>query len=364
MSVSGESILEHFPELVSFCQGDLKLSASTPSSTNNILPESLIFVPEDEKILKMALESQATLLVVPEKLGSTLGKNIRGKCILTTKNNYLAMAKINSHFFPVSELKRDQQAEKVHPSSVISESASLGENVLVGPNAVISAGVTIGNNCIIGANSTIDTNAQVGDNCHIHPNTFIGHKVILGKNCEVQPNSTLGSEGFGYAQDSSRNSYRIPHYGNLILEDDVHVGAGVQIDRGTFDDCRIGSGTKIDNYCHIGHNNQIGKNCLITAGFISAGSASIGDNCIFAGRCTVNGHISITSNCIFAPFSAVSNNVTKPGKYGGYPLVSYGDYLRVHASIAQLPKLRKTVSDIKRQLTDKQSFSLFFWRCI
>lgn len=353
MSVTGESILELFPELVSLCQGDPKLSANSPASIKDILPESLIFVPGDEKILKMALESQASLLVIPEKFKSSIDENIKGKCVFTTTNNYLAMAKINSHFFPVNELERDQQSEKIHPSAIISESATLGENVIVGPNAVISAGVSIGNNCIIGANATIDTNAQLGNHCHIHPNAFIGHRVVLGKHCEVQPNSTLGSEGYGYAHDKSGNHYRIPHYGTLIIEDDVHIGAGVQVDRGTFDDCRIGAGTKIDNYCHVGHNNILGKNCLITAGFISAGSVTIGDNCIFAGRCTVNGHISITSNCIFAPFSAVSNNVTKPGKYGGYPLVSYGDHMRVHASIAQLPKLRKTVSEIKRQLADK-----------
>ena len=102
------------------------------------------------------------------------------------------------------------------------------------------------------------------------------------------------------------------------------------IDRGTFDVSLIGAGTKIDNHCHFGHNVRIGKNCLITAGFRSAGSITVGDNCIFGGGTAVNGKVELTNNVTIAPLSGVTNDILEPGAYGGYPPIPFKDFLKEH----------------------------------
>ncbi|RME17262.1 MAG: UDP-3-O-(3-hydroxymyristoyl)glucosamine N-acyltransferase [Bdellovibrio sp.] len=355
--VSAQQILDQFPQLLKLFKGTPEASATQPSSIDNIQPESLVFVPPSPESLEKALQSQAQILVVPSSLTQKkeLFSNHTPPCILTTPNSYLAMALVNHHFFPIEPLRRTPADEPlIHPSAHIHPSATIGKGVSIRAGATVGPNVIIENHCIIGENAVIDSGAYIGHDTHIHPLVFVAHHVRIGAHCEVHPHSTLGTEGYGYAQDSQRNSFRIPHYGTLIIEDHVHIGAGVHIDRGTFENSRIGAGTKIDNHCHIGHNNQIGKNCLITAGFISAGSAKIGNHCIFGGRCSVNGHISITDNCIFAPLSAITNNITKPGKYGGYPVIDFNEHRKSLVLVNHLPQMKKTLNKIKSWIAKKE----------
>ena len=172
----------------------------------------------------------------------------------------------------------------------------------------------------------------------------------MGNRCEVKPQSSIGSDGFGYSHDEKGNHYRLPHYGPTIIEDDVHIGANVSLDRGTYDPSFIGMGTKIDNHCHLGHNVKIGRNCLITAGFISAGTVVVGDNCIFGGRASLNGGITITDNCLFGALSGITKDIPKSGKYAGYPAVDFKDSLRVQISMTKLPELRAKVAKIVKHL--------------
>ncbi|NJL72351.1 MAG: hypothetical protein HC888_12625 [Candidatus Competibacteraceae bacterium] len=120
--------------------------------------------------------------------------------------------------------------------------------------------------------------------------------------------------------------------------------------RGTFEDSRIGEGTKIDNHCHFGHNIVIGKNTLVTGGMITAGSTTIGSNCVFGGRTTIKGHLSITDKCQFAGLSGITKNIMQPGEYGGLPLQRVQDELRTRASLPYVPELRKQVSRILKHL--------------
>lgn len=208
-----------------------------------------------------------------------------------------------------------------HPSAVIPESASVCEDTIVGPNAVIGAKVRIGAGCIIGANTTVETGAVIGDGSHIHANVFIAHGTVIGEKCEIHPMTPLGAEGYGYAHDEQFNHYRHVHYGRLIIEDDVHLGACVTIDRGHFGDSVVERGTKIDNHCHLGHNTRVGKNCLMTGGFMTAGSVVIGNNNVFGGRSSVSDHVTVGNNMQFSAASAVFKNINKPGgQFGGHPL--------------------------------------------
>ncbi|MCB0350733.1 MAG: UDP-3-O-(3-hydroxymyristoyl)glucosamine N-acyltransferase, partial [Bdellovibrionales bacterium] len=291
MSVSAEILLQTYPELLKYLAGDKNKEAEAPCSQTHLIKNAIAYVA-DASMLSATLQSEIAILVVHDKISAkALELNSKNKTLLATQNTYLSMALINSRFFALPSLKAPFEKIMIHPSAQVASTAKIGQNVILSPGAVIYDNVTIGDGTFIGANSVIEANTIIGQNCFFHPQVYVGHTCKIGDRVEIKPHSTVGSDGYGYAHDAKGNHYRIPHYGPVIIEDDVHIGANVNIDRGTFDPAIIGAGTKIDNHCHLGHNIKVGKNCLITAGIIVAGSSTIGDNCVFAGRVSVNGHI-------------------------------------------------------------------------
>lgn len=345
-----ENLLKAFPEELNLVLGDKNLVFTAPASQDEPQKSSIVFVNKLEAA-KNALLAGATCLVIPEAAAPLVHElKVENCAIITAKDTKLMMAKVNQHFFPIKDKMQRFGDIEIHPSAVIHPSAEIGKNVIIGPCTVICAAVKIGAGTYIGPNCTIETKAQIGQDCFIHSNVVIAHGCTLYNRIEIKSCCTIGGEGFGYAQDENRHSYRIPHYGGLIIEDDVHIGANVSIDRGTFGDSRIGANTKIDNHGHFAHNTEIGKNGLVTAGFISAGSAKIGDNCTFAGRASVNGHISICDNVTVGPLSAVTNSLTKPGMYAGFPVIDFKKFRRVQASLASLPRIRKDVASLLKKV--------------
>jgi UDP-3-O-[3-hydroxymyristoyl] glucosamine N-acyltransferase len=350
-TITVDQILSAYPGLVEWLDGARDAHVEAPCSQVHPVAGGLVFVADPDNLEKL-LKSDVSVIVAHQKLSALAkSKNSARKCLLVSKNTYLAMAVINARFFSLPFKRQPLQNAGV---AQISSKARIGHNAIIGPGAVICDDVEIGDHTYIGANCVIEPRTRIGDDCYIHPQVFIGHTCQIGNRVEIKPFSTIGTDGFGYAHDDKGNHYRIPHYGPVIIEDDVHIGANVNIDRGTFDSARIGYGTKIDNHCHFGHNVQIGKNCLITAGMIVAGSTKIGDNCIFGGRTSVSGHIEIVSGCTFGPISGITNDVTKPGVYSGYPIEPFRQFLKSRASIPQLPRIRKNLARVMKHLGLKE----------
>jgi UDP-3-O-[3-hydroxymyristoyl] glucosamine N-acyltransferase len=260
------------------------------------------------------------------------------------------MARLNTEFFLPHWGRTPFGEDFIHPSAIIHPSARLHESVVVHPNAVIGPDVTIEEQTVIGANTTLEGNTTIGKRCFIKSNVFIGHSVQMGDDCRIEPQSSVGTDGYGYGSDKNGQHFAKPHFGKVIFEDRVEIGCGVYVDRGTFDDTFIGEGTKIDNYCHIAHNTTIGKNCLILAGFITAGSSTFGDNCVFAGRVGVNGHVSVCDGVIMGPTSVITKDITRPGTYGGFPAVPYKDFIKNQASTASLYDMRKSVNKLLKKI--------------
>jgi UDP-3-O-[3-hydroxymyristoyl] glucosamine N-acyltransferase len=276
--------------------------------------------------------------------------NPGGSAILISDELQVAMAKLNTEFFLPRWGRTPFNEDCIHPSAVIHPSARLHESVVVYPNAVIGPDVIIDEQTVIGANTTLEGNITIGKRCFIKSNVFVGHSVQIGDDCRIDPQCSVGTDGFGYGSDKNGQHFAKPHFGKVILEDRVEIGCGVYIDRGTFDNTIIGEGTKIDNYCHIAHNTTIGKNCMILAGFITAGSSVFGDNCVFAGRVGVNGHVSVCDNVTVGPVSIITKNITRPGMYGGFPLVPYKVFIKNQASSASLYDMRKSVNKLLKKV--------------
>jgi UDP-3-O-[3-hydroxymyristoyl] glucosamine N-acyltransferase len=350
MTVKVAEMIANFPKLLSLVRGDAETTVTRPCPATSPEADSIVFVNEG-KLIGAVVDGPASVIVVDDGDAEAPELTEAKQTILRSPSAELAMALVCRAFFPVTTAKQPFDSHRIHPSAVLAESASIAESTIVGPNAVIGANVRIGESCIIGGNTNVEADVIIGNGCHIHAHVFIAHSTVIGNDCEIHPMSSLGTEGYGYAQDQEFNHYRHVHYGRLVIEDDVHIGSGVFIDRGRFGDSVIGEGTKIDNCCHLAHNIRIGRNCLITGNFATAGSATMGDNNAFGGRCTMSDHVTIGSNMRFAGISTIVKDIDEPGgQFGGYPLQPINDFLRTKAAMVQLPRIRKNVDRIMRKL--------------
>lgn len=354
MTLNIQSLLEKYSQLLTWEDGPRDGSIEGINSASLAQPRQAIFI-SDAVHLSAAQETRSQIWILhPRWIPPAQQFSGSEVSLLSCKNPQLLMALMARDLFPVRIHKEPFEGHPIHPSAVISASAKLGKNVIIGPNTTLGADCVIGDNCIIGSNVTIEPQVKVGEGTHIHSQVFIGHSTEIGRFCEIHPQTSIATEGYGYAHDEKGNHYRITHYGKVILEDDVHIGAGVQIDRGTFEDSHIGQGTKIDNHCHFGHNIRIGKNTLVTGGMIAAGSVTIGNNCVFGGRTSIAGHLHVADRVHVAGLSGITKSIAHSGQYGGYPLQQLKRALKTTATLAHLPEMRKNLSQILKALNLKE----------
>jgi UDP-3-O-[3-hydroxymyristoyl] glucosamine N-acyltransferase len=353
LSTTANAIVTAFAEFIQPVSGDLGTIIDLPCSQENPKTRGICFIG-DAKYLSVLLQSPIAALVVHTKMVPAVTAAVASahsqKVILSTKNPKLAMALVNQKFFALAGKATAFDGARIHPTAVIAKSAKVAADAIVAPHAVISEGAIIEHGVFVGAHAFIGTHAKIGARTILHPGAYIGNVCQLGESCEIKSYAVIGSEGFGFSRDEKGLHHHIPHYGGVILGDNVSIGVGTTIDSGTFDPSEIGAGTKIDNQCHLGHNARVGKNVIIVTGFVMAGSVTIGDNCVFGGGVMINGHIKVTSNCQFAPLCGISCDVEKPGVYGGYPPIPVRESLRVQTSIQSLPRIRRQLAHIMKHL--------------
>lgn len=342
--ITASKIHEIPGDIIHYVQGPLGAKVLKVLPPEQAHAEALVFVSKQEQ-LEQALKQNASIIIAHKNL------NIPEKshaCFFTTPQVQLAMATIGSLFD--KKIQRFQQEEHIHPRSFVHPSARLGKNVIVGPCAVVGPEVKIGDNSIIGANAVIESHAHIGQNTLIHPQVFIGSYCEVGSFCEIHPHATLGADGFGFVPLKESHPVKIPQLGKVVLEDHVEIGANTTIDRAALTETRIRAGTKIDNLCHVAHNCEIGSNSLVAAGFMVAGSSKIGRNFIAGGSAVISDHVEITNNVMIAGLSGVTNDITEPGQYGGYPLQPLKDSLKSLANLVHLTKMRKQLNRIIKHL--------------
>jgi UDP-3-O-[3-hydroxymyristoyl] glucosamine N-acyltransferase len=194
--------------------------------------------------------------------------------------------------------------------------------------------------------------SEIGSDCLIFPNVTIREHSKLGKRIIIHPNSVIGSDGFGYLPDDKGVYQKIPQIGNVILEDDVEIGANVSIDRAALGSTVIGEGSKLDNLVQIAHNVVIGKHTVISAQTGISGSTKIGDHCVLAGQVGTVGHIEIADNVMVGAQSGVSKSIKKPGKYFGYPAKELSKSLRLESHIRSLPDYTEKVKNLEKKIKE------------
>lgn len=211
-------------------------------------------------------------------------------------------------------------------------SAKIGRKVYIGDFAYIGKGTRIGDFTKIYENVYVGDDVKIGSNCIIYPGVRIYSGMEIGNNVIIHANAVIGADGFGFAPMEDGTWKKIQHTGNVIIEDDVEIGANTCIDKSQMDSTVIRKGAKIDNLCMIAHNVEVGKNTVMAAMTGIAGSAKIGEHCIFGGQCGVAGHITIADNTSFGAQTGVMGSIKKPGDvYMGSPAILYKNYIRSYA---------------------------------
>jgi UDP-3-O-[3-hydroxymyristoyl] glucosamine N-acyltransferase len=246
----------------------------------------------------------------------------------------------------------------IHPTACIHPTALIGKNPSFGPYVVIDKDVTIGNDAIIHSHVTIGPNSSLGDDCLIHAGVVIRENSRIGNQVILQPNCVIGSCGFGYNSSKKTGQHsKITHLGNVVIEDDVEIGACTTIDRARFSSTIIKKGSKIDNQCMIAHNCEIGENNLIVSMSGIAGSTKTGKNVVIAAQCGLVGHIEIGNNVTLGARSAPIKSIKEPGVYLGAPAQPIKQEAIQMVAIRKLPDLLKKFKAAEKFLTEMQESS-------
>ena len=247
-----------------------------------------------------------------------------------------------------------QNKKGVEQPSFISSSAKIGNDVYLGAFTYVGEHCTIGNNSKIYPNVSIADSCIIGENCIIYSGVKIYHNTIIGNNCIIHANAVIGADGFGFAPQPDETFMAIPQLGNVILEDNVSIGANTTVDRATMGSTILRDGVKIDNLVQIAHNVEIGKNTVIAAQTGISGSSKIGKNCMIGGQVGIAGHIIIADNTILMAKSGVTKNVNQAGRtMSGSPAQDNNNNLKSQVLYKNLPQIEKRLQIVENKLTEK-----------
>jgi len=244
-----------------------------------------------------------------------------------------------------------QQLSGIQEPVYISKSAKLSENVFIGAFAYIGENVVIGKNVKIFPNAFIGDNVRVGDNTILHAGVKIYNDCIIGKSVTIHAGSVIGSDGFGFAPQSDGSYKKVPQIGNVVLEENVEIGANVTIDRATIGSTIVHAGAKLDNLIQIAHNVEIGYHTVIAAQAGVSGSTKIGNNVRIGGQAGIVGHITIADGSQINAQSGVSKSIKTPNVLvTGSPAHDYTSTLRSQAVFRNLPELEKRITELEHQI--------------
>ncbi len=264
--------------------------------------------------------------------------------LIKVDDAYEAFSKLLEYYHSVKNNKTG-----IEQPAYIADSVSYGQNLYVAAFAYIGDNVVLGKNVKIYANVYIGENVTIGDDVVIFSGAKVHSDSKIGSNCIIQSNAIIGADGFGFAPIKSGGFRRIPQTGNVIIEDNVDIGAGTTIDRATLGSTILKTGVKLDNQIQIAHNVEIGAHTVIAAQTGVAGSTKIGKNCMIGGQVGIVGHITIGDNVRVQAQTGIGRNVKDNEILQGSPALNYSDYNKSYVHFKNLPKIVAQVQEIDKK---------------
>ena len=299
---------------------------------------------ETARFLQTAEQSCASAVLAPETNGTNAFAVSGGKAVIHVANPRLAFAQLLDVFAP------EQYAERViHPSAVIGADFRCGANASIGAHCVLGENVRLGENVTVYPLAFIGDDVEIGDNTIVHPQVTLGRGTVVGADCVIYAGAALGADGFGYLTIGGKHR-KVPQIGNVAVGDRVEIGANTTVDRARTGTTRIGAGTKIDNLVHIGHNCEIGEDCIIVAQVGLAGGVQVGNGAIIAGQTGVKEQVRIGERAVLGAQSGVMGDVPAGAFMSGYGPRPHKDVLKINAAVGQLPDLLKKMRAMERRL--------------
>jgi UDP-3-O-[3-hydroxymyristoyl] glucosamine N-acyltransferase len=320
--------------------GDPAVAVENIGAIDDARPGTLTFAVDD-RYLRTALASRAGAVLTDESL--LADGTAYAKPILAVASTRVALAALLAALEPVRP-----RGPFVHPAAAVDPSAELGEAVWIGAHVTVGARARIGDRTVLQAGVVLGAEAVTGADCLFHPRAYLADRCVAGDRVVLQAGAVIGSDGFGWAFLDGR-LVKIPQVGIVTLGDDVEIGANTCVDRAQTGVTSIGTGTKIDNLCQIGHNARIGRHTAIAAFAGLAGTTTIGDYGRIAGSALFPGHTTIGDRVTIGGASHVWGDVPDDAFVSGQPAQNHRDHVRLQAYIRRLPKLHARVDALEKR---------------
>ena len=321
--------------------GDDKITVSSLAPVDNIVSGSLVFADSSNN-LQVAEQSEAAAILV--------NSNISGgtKPVIQVAQPLKAFIQLLNHFYPSKK-----STVGIHPTAVIAEDVILGKNVSIGAYVIIESGARLGDNCIIKGHVNIGAGVSIGADTILHPHVTIYEQCQIGARVSIHSSTVIGSDGFGYTFIDGQH-LKFPHVGNVIIEDDVEIGANTVIDRATLGATLIGAGTKIDNLVQVAHSVKLGKHNILCAFTGIAGSTVSGNNVIFAANVGVSDHVRIDDGVILGARAGVppKKHLKEGNIYLGSPARPKDKAIEHELSLSRIPIMRKNLRNLSEKVSE------------
>ncbi|MCH2488982.1 MAG: UDP-3-O-(3-hydroxymyristoyl)glucosamine N-acyltransferase [Flavobacteriales bacterium] len=305
---------------------------------------SLTFLA-NPKYTQFIYSTEASITIVNKDF---VAENNIDTTLIRVEDAYKAFSKLLEYYNQVKMNKTGIE----QPVSV-SESASYGDGIYLGAFSYLGDNVNIGENAKIYPNVYIGDNVTIGDNVVVFAGAKIYSETVIGNNCVIHSGVIVGADGFGFSPNEKGEFIKVPQTGNVIIEDNVDIGAGTTIDRATLGSTVIKKGVKLDNQIQIAHNVEIGENTVIAAQTGIAGSTKIGKNCMIGGQVGIVGHITIGNNVRIQAQSGIGRNVKDGEVLQGSPALNYGDYNKSYVHFKNLPKIIERFNTFEKNLKNE-----------
>jgi UDP-3-O-[3-hydroxymyristoyl] glucosamine N-acyltransferase len=332
--------------------GDGDAEIDRVAGIEDAAPGDLTFVANPRYAALLATTRASAVI-----LGATqAGAPPASAAVLRSDNPYLSFAQavaLLTHVVP--------PPTGIDRLSAVADDATLGADVAIGAFVVIGPGASIGARTTIYPHVVIGPGARVGDDCVIHAHASIRERIRIGHRVVIHDGAVIGSDGFGFVKQADGSHLKIPQRADVVVEDDVEIGANTTIDRPAVGETRIRAGAKIDNLVQIAHGVTVGARSILAAQVGIAGSTTLEDNVVLAGQVGVAGHITIGQGVVATAQTGIPNSVDPGELVSGYPAIANRDWLKSSAIFRQLPALKQRVAELERRIAELEE-KLAAWR--
>lgn len=321
--------------------GDKKVSDVSPIESAT---EGKLCFLCDEKYMPYLAETKASVVLVTAALLGDKTPESQA-AVIAVENARGAMAQL----LQLVAKAMNPARRGIEQPAYISEGVEVPEDAYIGAFAYIGKNVRLGKGVQIYPQVYIGDNVQIGDNTILYAGARVYYNCVVGANCILHAGVVVGADGFGFEPDAQGVNQKIPQIGNVVIEDDVEIGANSTVDRAMMGSTRIHKNVKIDNLVQVAHNVEVGESTFMCAQVGVAGSTKIGSHCILAGQAGVAGHIEIADRCVFGAQAGVAGSVRKPGMYQGSPAIDAMNWRRSSVGFKQLPDLMRRINELEKK---------------